>query len=76
MQSYKTAVSDLRAGECRCGSPKVPRQFFCRRCYWKLPEAYRQRLWRRYHSQAALCLMYTRSLAFLGLLNSQKMGAA
>jgi hypothetical protein len=72
MQSYKTVVGDLRSGVCRCGARKVPKQFLCRGCYWRLPEAYRTRLWRRYPSQGALCLVYTRALGYLGLLKGQQ----
>jgi hypothetical protein len=72
MQSYSRTVSDFHSGECRCGGPKLPKQFFCRSCYWKLPEAYRKRLWRHYSTQNATCLIYTRALAVLGLLVEMK----
>jgi hypothetical protein len=68
MQSYKTVIADLRSCVCRCGGQKKPKQFLCRTCYWRLPEAYRIRLWRRYPSQNAVCLVYTRALAQLGIL--------
>lgn len=71
MQSYKTVIGDLVSGRCRCGAPKCPRQFFCRTCYWRLPEPYRVRLWRRQRTQSALCLVYSRALAYLGFLKRE-----
>jgi hypothetical protein len=68
MQSYSRTIADFGSLECRCGKAKQPRMFLCRNCYFRLPEAYRKRLWRRYGSQAAVCTVYTRALAFLGLL--------
>jgi hypothetical protein len=71
MQSYSRTISDLGAITCRCGEIKDRRRFFCRSCYWRLPESYRKRLWRRYGTQNALCTIYTRALAFLGLLGPE-----
>ena len=71
MQSYSRTIADLGSELCRCGSAKVRGQHFCRSCYWKLPEAYRKRLWRRYRTQNALCTVYTRALAVLGLLETR-----
>jgi hypothetical protein len=71
MQSYSRTIADFGSELCRCGSDKARRQYFCRACYWKLPEAYRKRLWRRYRTQNALCTVYTRALAFLGLLGTR-----
>src|SRR5258708_37772801 len=72
MQSYWRVVIDLRSSVCRCGAPKIPKQFLCRNCYWSLPETYRKRLWRRYSTQNAVCTIYTRALAFLELLAPTK----
>lgn len=75
MQSYETVVRDLRAEKCRCGSPKRSGFPLCSACYWKLPEAYRSRLWllrapRR--TQEARRLVYWRSLVLLGLVTPEK----
>lgn len=71
MQSWRTVVSDLGSEVCRCGSGKDPKRFFCKGCYFSLPESYRNRLWRRYSNRDAVCLIYTRSLSFLGLLHGK-----
>lgn len=38
-------VAELRGLKCRCGAVKVPRQTFCRRCYYALPPALRKALY-------------------------------
>lgn len=76
MQSYARTVSDLASLACRCGKAKDHKRFFCRACYWKLPEAYRVRLWRKYGSQRKVCAIYSSCLAFLGLVEGPEGRAA
>lgn len=72
MQSYSRTIADLASEKCRCGERKDRKRFFCPGCYFRLPQAYQKRLWRRYGTQTALCSVYTRCLAFLGLLDGRR----
>jgi len=40
-------IAELAGTVCRCGSTKVARQTFCKRCYYRLPEFLRRALYRR-----------------------------
>lgn len=40
-------MRELAGNICHCGKPKVPRQTFCRSCYYRLPAAMRAALYRR-----------------------------
>jgi len=40
-------IRELRGNVCRCGKPKQPKQTFCRKCYFSLPEEKRQALYSR-----------------------------
>lgn len=40
-------VKELRSGTCRCGEPKMAGRAFCKRCYFQLAPALRQRLYQR-----------------------------
>jgi hypothetical protein len=66
MQTYAAVVAARSSNRCQCGATKQPNHYFCRACYFALPEAYRKRLWMRFRAQRAVCLIYSRSVAFLG----------
>jgi len=38
-------IEELLGLRCRCGGVKVPRQTFCRRCYYALPAEFRRALY-------------------------------
>jgi hypothetical protein len=41
-------LEELRGLRCRCGLVKVPRQTFCRKCFYALPPAFRRALYLKF----------------------------
>lgn len=69
MISWPVVVREFTSEHCRCGAAKQAGQYFCRACYFALPGAYRSRLWIPWKrlSQDAICVLYSRCVAKLGL---------
>lgn len=38
-------IDELMGNQCQCGRSKQPRMTFCRRCYFRLPQAMRHALY-------------------------------
>jgi len=47
MSRRSDLLNELAGAECACGSPKIPRQSFCRACYYLLPPRLRRPLYKR-----------------------------
>lgn len=41
------AIEILKNNQCHCGKGKMPRNAFCRECFYKLPNAIRKALYSR-----------------------------
>jgi len=67
--AWETLLNEFRSQACRCGRDKQAKQYFCGKCYFALPDAYRRRLWIPWArlSQTAICTLYTRCVNKLGL---------
>ncbi len=46
-EHQRELLIQLAATECRCGQSKAKAQSFCRSCYFSLPQAMRQSLYKR-----------------------------
>jgi hypothetical protein len=47
-QHRRKLLDEFEGLECACGAPKVPKQTFCRACYYTLPVRLRRALYRRF----------------------------
>lgn len=73
MVAWSVVVREFGSDRCACGAQKTVRCYFCKSCYFELPDPYRRRLWIPWArlSQNAICTLYTRCLSRLGLLNGR-----
>lgn len=73
MIAWGVLVREFRSRKCRCGREKQEGRYFCKSCYFALPGAYEQRLWIPWTrlSHHAICTLYTRCCARLGLIRRE-----
>ena len=56
-------IVELAGTRCRCGRPKLPKQTFCRQCFFKLPRELRRAVYARVGNGYEIA--YVRSVRFL-----------